>query len=369
MKDKIFKVKPSIAFVYNYPILDVFFSNTREGFKIEIPYEKIIDLIFYFDGKKTVYEVYEVYEGICDFSYEEFLDLVSFLFGKMVFIECDCCYLDYYLESSYRKIGFFEDYFSSMSEVILKISDLENKTVFIAGMGAVGTWVAEALVRFGVKNLVIADDDVVELSNLHRQNLFFERDVGKFKVDVVADRVNDISECNVVKIKKKVDGSFFFENFIIFDLVINCADFPSVDYVSKLISEYCMINNIPHIIGGGYNLHLSLVGQTVIPYETACYKCFERHLNYINKPELEGVKKLNRKNRKIGSFSPLCTVSASLTSLDAIKILIGVFDKLNNVNKRIEFITSSRDFRCFDIFRDQDCDWCGEKGIYKNGRK
>ena len=60
---------------------------------------------------------------------------------------------------------------------------LQNKTVFIAGLGGVGGTAFEALIRTGVKKFIIIDKDVVTFSNLNRQLLYVANDVGISKVE------------------------------------------------------------------------------------------------------------------------------------------------------------------------------------------
>ena len=119
-----------------------------------------------------------------------------------------------------------------------------------------------------------------------------------------------------------------------------------------------MKHNIPHIIGGGYNLHLTLIGQTVIPFKSCCFMCFKSALNIINKKDLKNVRGLYRENRKLGSFAPLSSIAASLASLDAFKILIGSLDTLQQTNKRIEFNMADFNFQIMEIERDPNCEWC-----------
>ena len=357
MDNKIYKVKASIAFVHRNNLLEVFLTNSREQVLLEIDYDAILNLISEFNGSKTVGEIYKNWRIL---DYKDFCNLIIFLNNKYIFIEKNHEYSLSFFKKNYRLISFLEDFCLTTQEVMNCIEKLNSKTVLIIGMGAVGTWIADGLVRTGVKNFIFVDDDKVELSNLHRQNLFFENDVGKFKVDVAKDNLRKITECNISVIKEKFNESFFLKNNIIFDLAINCADYPSVDYTSKVLADECMLKNIPHIIGGGYNLHLTLIGQTIIPNETSCFYCFDSFLKKINNLDLNGVKKLNRENRKIGSFGPLCAISASLASLDAIKVLIGKTNSLNNSNKRIEFIVKDRDFKILEISRSTQCHICGD---------
>ena len=69
---------------------------------------------------------------------------------------------------------------------------------------------------------------------------------------------------------------------------------------------------------------------------------------------------LHRENRKIGSFSPLCTLSASLSSIEAFKILCELDEFLLNTSKRIEFGLRSMDFNIINIPKDDNCTICAK---------
>ena len=359
----VLRIKSTVALVYKESKLDIFFANTREQFVIEIAYQKIVELLFRFDGIESLGEIAKRYP---DIEYEELEQLVSYLKRKRVLIEIDADYDVTQVVESYRLICILEDFYHSTSEVVDALKMLSSKSVMIVGLGAVGTWITDSLARTGVNHFTLVDDDHVEISNLHRQDLFFEEDVGKSKVDVIHEKLLTINpKINVTKIKAKLDDNFFQKHNVSYDVIINCADSPSVDITTNIIAKESMKRNLPHIVGGGYNLHLTLIGQTVIPHVTACVKCFETHLEKINNADLEGVKKIVRPNRKIGSFAPLCALSASLATLDIVKVLIGRYEFINNANKRTEFVIENRDLTQHEVPKDPNCFWCGSNGIYK----
>ena len=360
--EDVYRVRSSVAFVKRNNILEMFKTNIREDIAIEIDYDDILNLLLSFDGIKTASSIYDENQFL---NKSDFIQLVQFLNDNHILIRQDACLPEEMIGRNYRLINTIEDYCNSNSEILFSIEALSNKVVLIVGMGAVGTWVVENLARSGVRNFIIVDNDDVDISNIHRQNLFFEDDVGLKKIDCVYNRVKKIAEnINIKKIDRRLDDHFFQNEKISFDLAINCADYPSVDYTSLVIGEECMLRGVPHLVGGGYNLHLTLIGQTVIPGISACIKCFESSLREINNVDLDGVYKLNRDSRKIGSFGPLCSLSASITSLEAFKVLISKNETLNNVNKRIEFDINKMDFNVREIPRLSDCAWCGENGKY-----
>lgn len=358
--DRLYRLRSSVALVESPGKLEMFRTNVRESLRIKLEYENIIGLLAKFDGK-TLARVILGGEGI-DFVDGE--ELITFLTENHILIEVDCSYLPEVFGEKYRIINLIEDYVFSTAGVIEALEKLSTSPVLIVGLGAVGTWVATNLAQSGVANFILVDDDIVDISNLHRQDGFFQDDVGAKKVDVIERRLQEILKCNVIKICDRLDEGFFVRHGLDFCLAINCADYPSVDHTTELIGEYCMQKKIPHLIGGGYNLHLSLIGQSVLPGQSACVRCFRRALEKINQADLEGVKKLNRLNRKIGSFGPVCAVSASLTSSEAFKILIGAFSRLATLNRRVEFRIRTADFAFTEIEKNDNCEWCGSSGKY-----
>lgn len=73
------------------------------------------------------------------------------------------------------------------------VNKLKNATVMIVGCGAVGSFAAEALARTGVGHLILVDFDVIEESNINRQIFALNSTIGKQKVNVAAQRIQDIN--------------------------------------------------------------------------------------------------------------------------------------------------------------------------------
>jgi tRNA A37 threonylcarbamoyladenosine dehydratase len=78
------------------------------------------------------------------------------------------------------------------------VEKLNHSSVAVLGLGGVGSYVAEALCRSGVGNLLLLDGDVVESSNINRQLPALQNTIGHFKVEVMAERLRQINpECNI----------------------------------------------------------------------------------------------------------------------------------------------------------------------------
>ena len=73
------------------------------------------------------------------------------------------------------------------------IEKLQNSKVAIFGLGGVGSFVMEGLVRAGIGHFVLIDDDKICLTNLNRQIIATRKTIGKYKVDVAKERILEIN--------------------------------------------------------------------------------------------------------------------------------------------------------------------------------
>lgn len=94
------------------------------------------------------------------------------------------------------------EHFSSRTEMLIgreSVDRLAKMSVMIAGLGGVGSYAVEALVRVGVGRVILIDGDVISVSNLNRQLYALHSTVGHYKTEVAKARIMDISpQCQVV---------------------------------------------------------------------------------------------------------------------------------------------------------------------------
>ncbi|MDD3453659.1 MAG: tRNA threonylcarbamoyladenosine dehydratase [Bacilli bacterium] len=125
-------------------------------------------------------------------------------------------------------------------EKLNKISDI---TVLIIGLGGVGSYAVESLVRCGIKKIIIVDKDVIDITNLNRQLMTLHSNIGHNKVDVIESRIKDINEN--IQIKKinefinKENINLLFEEKI--DYLIDACD--TIETKKEIIRQ-CVNNNI-----------------------------------------------------------------------------------------------------------------------------
>ena len=70
---------------------------------------------------------------------------------------------------------------------------IKNTSVMVVGVGGVGGYVVESLVRSGIENIIIVDHDIVDITNKNRQIIALDSTIGKKKVDVLKSRILDIN--------------------------------------------------------------------------------------------------------------------------------------------------------------------------------
>ena len=100
-----------------------------------------------------------------------------------------------------------------------------NSRVLVIGMGGLGCPVAEFLTRSGIGSIGIVDHDLVSLSNIHRQNLYDEKDLGKSKVNVAQKKLQNInSKTNINIFNFKLDKKNFIKIIKNYDYVVDGTD-------------------------------------------------------------------------------------------------------------------------------------------------
>ncbi len=131
-----------------------------------------------------------------------------------------------------------------------KVNDIYNKTVLIIGLGGVGSYAVEALIRSGISNLIIVDNDTISLTNLNRQLMAYHSNIGNFKTDEIEKRILSINpNAKVTKITEFIDMSNInklFETHV--DYVVDACD---TLMVKLELIRLCKKNNIKLISSMG----------------------------------------------------------------------------------------------------------------------
>lgn len=183
------------------------------------------------------------------------------------------------------------------------IDILKKSNIVLFGLGGVGSYVAEGLVRAGIGNITIIDKDIVDITNINRQIIADVTTIGKSKVEVEKDRLLKINpELNIFTVKEfvntdnieniMIDIKSFFLNISNANHLINYV-IDAIDTVSSKLSiiKYCYDNNIKIIscMGTGNKLDASKFEITDITKTSVCplAKVIRKELKKLNIPHLK----------------------------------------------------------------------------------
>lgn len=140
------------------------------------------------------------------------------------------------------------------------IEKIKKSTVLIIGLGGVGGYAVESIARSGVGNIVIVDSDIIESSNINRQLIALNSNIGNKKVDEFEKRILDINpNAKIKKIDKFITEkniNLLFETKI--DYLIDACD---TILTKKILIKECIKQNIPMIscMGMGKKLDVSKI--------------------------------------------------------------------------------------------------------------
>jgi molybdopterin/thiamine biosynthesis adenylyltransferase len=214
-------------------------------------------------------------------------------------------------------------------------SKLKGSHVVIVGVGGLGCASATYLAAAGVGHITIVDFDTVELTDLNRQILYWEEDIGKKKVEVAQrklSRLNPLIQVTPVsaRITEKNATSLISGAQVVVDGLDNSAS-------RLVVNSACVKQKIPYIYGGVSRLRGMIT--TIIPGQTPCLACLS--------PEGAGG---------LGVLGVTPAVIANLQVLETIKLLIGHSSSL--AGRLLLFNGDDMKFRVYDVKRKESCEVC-----------
>lgn len=216
-------------------------------------------------------------------------------------------------------------------------------SVLIVGAGGLGGPVAMYLAAAGVGRLYLADADQVDLGNLQRQIQFGQADIGRYKVNATQDTVNGINaEVQLIPVIRRLDGDELDDRVQAVDLVIDCTD----NFDSRFaINAACVKAGKPLISGAAIGFEGQVVVLAKTP-ESACYRCLY--------PQ-EGSQ--GTSCSESGIIAPLVGLIGSLQALEALKLLTGAGQCLDNRLFVIDGLNLQT--RTLRLRKDPACPCCG----------
>jgi adenylyltransferase/sulfurtransferase len=223
---------------------------------------------------------------------------------------------------------------------------LRQARVLVVGAGGLGSPVLSYLAAAGVGYLGVADDDVVELSNLQRQTLYTTADVGASKALTAAARLRAINpEVEVAAHGERLCAANAASVLGPYDIIVTAVDnFPT----RYLLNDACVL--LGKTLVDGAVLRLVGLAMTVRGGETACYRCL-----FPEPPPPAGVVSCSEQ----GILGPVPGVIGSIQALEVLKVVTGIGRPL--YGRLLQFDAAELSFREVEVERSPDCPVCGER--------
>ncbi len=164
------------------------------------------------------------------------------------------------------------------------IQKVKNLTVVVLGLGGVGSYAVESLVRSGVGHLILVDHDVVDVTNLNRQLMTYQKNIGISKTQVWKERICEINpSCKVDVIdefitKDNIDSLFYQP----IDYVVDACD--TLETKKELI-KYCLKHQIKFISSMGTAQKLDPTKLAITTLDKTSYDPLAKKLRKLLKEE------------------------------------------------------------------------------------
>ena len=211
--------------------------------------------------------------------------------------------------------------------------------VLIIGIGGLGCPLLTYLASSGVGTIGIADHDKVEISNLNRQTLFTNKDLGKYKVIQAKASINKINKKIKIKnFRKKITLANVKSTIKNFDIICDGTDNYSTRYI---INDQCKKSK-KILISAAISKFDGHLFKFNFKKKGTCYRCFmPENPTTENNCETEGI------------FSPLAGILGSLQANEVLKTILGF--KCNLYNQMIIFNSLKNNFRIVELDYDRNC--------------
>ena len=222
---------------------------------------------------------------------------------------------------------------------------LKNAKVLCVGAGGLGSPALMYLAAAGVGTLGIIDFDVVDESNLQRQVIHGQSDVGRSKAESAKASINEINPLIAVNLHlERLDSSNVMEIFAQYDLIVDGTDNFATRY---LVNDACVLLNKPYVWGSIYRFD----GQASVFWSEhgPCYRCL-----YPEPPPPGMVPSC----AEGGVLGVLCASIGSIQTNEAIKVITGIGEPI--VGRLMIYDALEMTYRSVKVRKDPECAICGK---------
>jgi bacteriocin biosynthesis cyclodehydratase domain-containing protein len=201
---------------------------------------------------------------------------------------------------------------------------LESSRIAVLGVGGLGGWSALNLACIGVGEMLLLDFDRVEVSNLNRQVLYTEADVGRFKAVAAGERLKAFNSSMHVDVRvERLDSeAMVLETIKGYDLVIDACDWPAHD-IERWINSACFTARVPFIAMSHFP-PIARVGPLYVPGVTGCFACQEAGYRRTYPLFDVAVEQQRGKASPAATLGPACGLIGGQIGLDVMHQLTGL---------------------------------------------
>ena len=222
---------------------------------------------------------------------------------------------------------------------------LKNAKVLCVGAGGLGSPALLYLAAAGVGTLGVIDFDVVDESNLQRQIIHGQSDVGRSKAESARDSIKELNPLvNVIVHQERLDSDNAMQVFEPYDLIVDGTDNFATRY---LVNDACVLLGKPYVWGSIYRFD----GQASVFWSEhgPCYRCL-----YPEPPPPGMVPSC----AEGGVLGVLCASIGSIQVTEAIKVITGIGDPL--VGRLMIYDALDMTYRSVKVRKDPECPVCGK---------
>jgi adenylyltransferase/sulfurtransferase len=227
---------------------------------------------------------------------------------------------------------------------------LKNARVLAVGAGGLGSPTLMYLAAAGVGTLGIVEFDTVDESNLQRQIIHGQSDIGRSKAESARDSVREINPLiDVVVHETRLDNDNVMEIFSQYDLIVDGTDNFATRY---MVNDAAYFLNKPYVWGSIYRFdgQASVFWPTLEGTEAPCYRCL-----YPEPPPPGMVPSC----AEGGVLGVLCASIGAIQTTEAIKLLTGIGDPL--VGSLMVYDALEMSYRKIKVRKDPECPLCGKE--------
>ena len=212
---------------------------------------------------------------------------------------------------------------------------LKSAKIFIAGLGGLGSAAAIYLASAGIGTIGIADSDCVDKSNLHRQIIFDENDIGIEKTKAAKKKLLSINPSVEISVHNKIDENIIntIKNY---DIVIDCTDNFEARYA---INDACLQAKKPNVYASVVQFDAQL---TVFLPGGPCYRC-------LHPSAPKGVQTCS----EVGILGALAGMLGTMQAIEAMKIVLVKVEVMSG--KLFVFDALKNEFRYLMLPRRNNC--------------